>query len=258
MSKCDELKAYHVPAEIAGGVVLAEAFDYYDREPVDEAIAELKQKLQDKLLEAMKYKAENIELLAWKKLRENCDNYIDTLEQKLHDAEEELHNWKAEVTRVRNEKMALFDEMSKKVYNEKMRADLAEAAETERKIDYDNLKAQMPKYNKYLEHEKFKKELVDEYDGYVYEWKGKEFIATPYINIFIKGILSALWLARAERAKDRAMTCDNFAYLGDTERDMTMALARTWMKCRLLKPSEWSKVWQKVERLCRAKAEEYK
>lgn len=39
---------------------------------------------------------------------------------------------------------------------------------------------------------------------------------------------------------------------------VTMALARTWMKCRLLKPSEWSKVWQKVERLCRAKAEEYK
>ena len=68
----------------------------------------------------------------------------------------------------------------------------------------------------------------------------------------------ALWLARAERAKDRAITCDDFAYLGDTEREINMTLARTWMKCRLLKPSEWSKVWRKVERKCRAKAEEYK
>ena len=68
----------------------------------------------------------------------------------------------------------------------------------------------------------------------------------------------ALWLARAERAKDRATTCNDFAYLGDTEREINMTLARTWMKCRMLKPSEWSKVWNKVERKCRAKAEEYK
>lgn len=67
-----------------------------------------------------------------------------------------------------------------------------------------------------------------------------------------------LWIARAERAKDRAITCNDFAYLGDTETEINMTLARTWMKCRLLKPSEWSKVWCKVERKCRAKAEEYK
>lgn len=68
----------------------------------------------------------------------------------------------------------------------------------------------------------------------------------------------ALWLARAERAKDRAMMCDDFAYLGDTECDINMTLARTWMKCRLLKSSEWSKVWQEVERKCRAMAERFK
>lgn len=68
----------------------------------------------------------------------------------------------------------------------------------------------------------------------------------------------ALWLARAERAKDRATTCNDFAYLGDAEREINMSLARTWMKCRMLKPSEWSKVWNNVERKCRAKAEEYK
>ena len=118
MSKFDELKAYHVPAEIAGGVVLAKAFDYYKKKPVDAAIAELK-------------------------------------------------------------------------------------AENER-------------------------------------------------------LKRAMWLARAERAKDRAVTCNDFAYLGDTEREINMTLARTWMKCRMLKPSEWAKVWNNVERKCLKKAEEYK
>lgn len=68
----------------------------------------------------------------------------------------------------------------------------------------------------------------------------------------------ALWLSRAKRAGDRAITCNDFVYLGDTERNISMTLARTWMKCRLLKPSEWSKVWNNVERKCRAKVEEYK
>ena len=82
------------------------------------------------------------------KYRKTCydkteaDKYIVEIKQKLHDAEEELHNWKAEVTRVRNEKMALFDEMSKNVYNEKMKADLAEAANTEYREDIKKLKAE--------------------------------------------------------------------------------------------------------------------
>ena len=73
-----------------------------------------------------------------------------------------------------------------------------------------------------------------------------------------RNLKRALWLARAKRAGDRAITCNDFVYLGDTERNISMTLARTWMKCRLLKPSEWSKVWNNVERKCRAKAEEYK
>lgn len=44
--KCDKLKPIHVPAEMYGECFLAEAFDYYDRKPVDEAIAELKAKLE--------------------------------------------------------------------------------------------------------------------------------------------------------------------------------------------------------------------
>ena len=73
-----------------------------------------------------------------------------------------------------------------------------------------------------------------------------------------RNLKRALWLARAKRAGDRAITFNDFVYLGDTERNISMTLARTWMKCRLLKPSEWSKVWNNVERKCRAKAEEYK
>lgn len=72
-----------------------------------------------------------------------------------------------------------------------------------------------------------------------------------------KAVRRALWLARAERAKDRAKMCDDFAYLGDTERNISMTLARTWMKCRMLIPSEWSKVWKKVERKCRAMADKF-
>lgn len=77
-------------------------------------------------------------------------------------------------------------------------------------------------------------------------------------GVEIRRLRRALWLARAERADDRAITCNDFAYLGDTEREINMALARTWMNCRLLKPSEWSKVWDNVKRKCLKKAEEYK
>ena len=53
--KCDELKPIHVPAEMCGEITLVEAFDYYDRKPVDEAIAELKaenERLKKELWEA--------------------------------------------------------------------------------------------------------------------------------------------------------------------------------------------------------------
>ena len=42
-----ELKPIHVNAEIVDGVEVAPAFDYYDREPVDERIAELENNLSE-------------------------------------------------------------------------------------------------------------------------------------------------------------------------------------------------------------------
>lgn len=54
--KCDKLLPIHVPAEMCGERTLAEAFDYYDREPVDEAIDELKEKLRLAEIEELKAK----------------------------------------------------------------------------------------------------------------------------------------------------------------------------------------------------------
>ena len=118
-------------------------------------------------------------------------------------------------------------------------------------------------------HEVYSKSEVDEViaekDKEIAELKQKleDAKATAYTESVDAGMENrklkrALWLARADRAKDRATTCNDFAYLGDTEREINMSLARTWMKCRMLKPSEWSKVWNNVERKCRAKAEAYK
>lgn len=79
----------------------------------------------------------------------------------------------------------------------RLRAENAELnAENER------LKEMMPEYEQFIKDEKFKKKLVDEYAGYVYEWAGHRYVATPYINVFIKGILRALWLARANPASN--------------------------------------------------------
>lgn len=120
------------------------------------------------------------------------------------------------------------------------------------------LKAQMPEYKKFIEEEEFRKKLVDEYAGYVYDWKDRHYIATPYLNIFIKGILRALWLYRATTAKHLVTAYENYDYLDCQEMTIKQENARTWMTCKLRTAEEWVKVWKNVERKCRAKAEEYK
>ena len=144
----------------------------YPKSETDEAIEELK-------TENLKLKAKNIELQSFYDLHGNVDNYIDKLEQKLHDAE--------------------------------MRADLAEAAATERKIDYDNLK------------------------------KDLEYHARQLYFKHNRQTLRALWLARAERAKE-------FKY------KIKFAI------CSMNTKYDYSDAdkWDKVERLCRAKADTFK
>ena len=119
------------------------------------------------------------------------------------------------------------------------------------------LKAQMPKYQQFIKDAEFKKKLVDEYDGYVYDWKGHNYIATPYINIFIKGILHSLWLSRASTAKNLAIAFGNYDYLGSGEMTIKQELARTWMTCKLRTAEEWEKIWKNVQEKCEAYAEKF-
>lgn len=119
------------------------------------------------------------------------------------------------------------------------------------------LKAQMPEYKKFIEDQKFKKKLVDEYDGYVYDWKGHNYIATPYINIFIKGILYALWMSRAATAKHLVTTFENYDYLDVYKLNIKQESARTWMTCKCRTPEEWIKIWKNVQAKCEAYAKRY-
>ena len=135
----------------------------------------------------------------------------------------------------------------------------ADTAIAELKAENERLKEMMPKYEQFIKDEKFKKELVDEYDGYVYEWMGHSYIATPYINVFIKGILRALWLARAKRAEARK----NYWYVrsiheGDKELWSIDGSAVKYIGCIKRVNFDWLKIWSEVERKCRAKAEEQK
>lgn len=98
-------------------------------------------------------------------------------------------------------------ELKAKLHDAEMRADLAEAAATERKIDYDNLKKDLAYHAR------------------------KVYFKTH------RQTLRALWLARAEMARNAAFICFNRP-------------EDRWQE-------KYSK-WKKVEQLCRAKAKEYK
>lgn len=70
----------------------------------------------------------------------------------------------------------------------------------------------------------------------------------------------SLWLARAERASEKV---DLFFYarastelLNINGRPDRIPEPKGWW--RQLKATEWMRIWQEVERKCRAKAEEYK
>ena len=95
----------------------------------DKEIAELKK-------ENLNLKAKNIELQSFYDLHGNVDNYIDKLKAENKLLKEHIAN--GDVYRI-----TWIDEvieLKQKLHDAEMRADLAECAETERKIDYDKLK----------------------------------------------------------------------------------------------------------------------
>lgn len=111
----------------------------------------------------------------------------------------------------------------------------AEMANKKLQDELTKLKAQMPKYKQFIEDEDYRKKLVDEYAGYVYEWAGHRYVATPYINVFIKGILRTLYKAIANWARSERYT--EATWHGDEHRE---------------------DLWAKVQDTCLKKAEEYK
>lgn len=139
----------------------------------------------------------------------------------------------------------------------------SEADEISRlRAENERLKEMMPKYEQFIKDEKFKKKITDEYDGYVYEWMAHRYIATPYMNVLIKGILRALWLARANNARNSYLKWNLFANFESEDKLFTIdeydetpgatdgQVLRTY--------TEWLRIWQNVERKCLKEAEEYK
>lgn len=74
----------------------------------------------------------------------------------------------------------------------------------------------------------------------------------------LRATRKALWLARAERAKERKIHFDTLDYFGISFVTINFESARTWMNCRIEEPSKWAVIFEKVEQKCKAKAEEYK
>lgn len=77
-------------------------------------------------------------------------------------------------------------------------------------------------------------------------------------NTEIRRLRRALWLTRAERAKERKFHFDTLDYLGISAVTINFESARTWMTCKTEEPSKWAIIFEKVEQKCRAKAEQYK
>lgn len=158
--KCDELKAYTLftTSSLSGQRV-------YLTNKVDEAIAELK---------AEKAQAED-DVAYWKMQYENAKTSVKETEERCEELEKKLHSMCEKARDVSgmtidkvselNEAILIKDELliengkqigelKQKLHEAEMRADLAEAAETERKIDYDNLKNNLAESAKksYLKH----------------------------------------------------------------------------------------------------------
>lgn len=68
----------------------------------------------------------------------------------------------------------------------------------------------------------------------------------------------ALWLKRADDAKNLVTAYENYDYLDCQRMTIKQETARTWMTCKLRTAEEWIKVWKNIERKCRAMAEKYK
>ena len=158
-------------------------------------------------------------------LKEDVDNAIAELKEENKLLKEHIAN--GDVSRI-----TWIDEvieLKQKLHDAEMRADLAKAAETEHKIDYDNLKKDLAYHARqiYFKHN--------------------------------RQTLRALWLARAERAKARK----DYWYVrswneGDKRLWSIDGSPVKYIGCIKRTNFDWLKIWSEVECKCLKKMEKYK
>ena len=161
--------------------------------------------------------------------RENADAYFA---ERLAEKDREIALLKEHIANGDVSRITWIDEvieLKQKLHDAEMRADLAECAETERKIDYDNLKKDLAYHARqiYFKHN--------------------------------RQTLRALWLARAKRAEARknywyARSCHE----GDKYFWSIDGSAVKYIGCIKRTNFDWLKVWSEVESKCLKKAEQYR
>lgn len=250
--KCDELKAIKIELNNHGKPIasiqgttsyygISPNDTFYPQDKADEAIAE-----KDEEIYNIKYSRDE-----WAKACNQKDTEIAELKAENAQLMKEMKfmhsNCKWHVGdgcyRLLGEKLAIIDDnvkLKQKLEDAKAMAyaESVDAGMENRKLqdELTKLKALMPEYKQFIEDEDFKKKLVNEYAGYVYEWAGHRYVATPYINVFIKGILRTLYKALANWADAVAFNeTEGIGY------DNSVA-----------------ERWRKMKRKCREKAEEYR
>lgn len=133
-------------------------------------------------------------------------------------------------------------------------------AENERlKQEKDKWKAEAERwFDRYTSTEAFKKLAIAEDENLrLNDVVGGGDIINADLSIELRSTRRALWLTRAERALSNALIF-YFAEQDDLDLNIRGYAQKEEGANRMLEAKKWYKIWKKVEKLCRAKAEEYK
>lgn len=199
------------------------------KEDVDEVIAELKTELEER-----KNAAIDIKLSSEKVLRDLLDCGL---------INEWYFNGKFNVVLNVDDPHLKIAELKQKLHDAEMAKDDAEAANTEYRLDIEKLKTEN-------ERTKLTKEKA-------FKCAGKAINTIANVELELRATQRALWIARAERALSNAL----IFYFAESDYFILNIQGYAQKKdgaSRMLNAKKWYKIWKKVERLCRAKAEEYK
>lgn len=112
----------------------------------------------------------------------------------------------------------------------------------ELQAENERLKAELKKW------EDRSKVVKDGYDGEVYEWEGNYYIVTPYLNVFVKGLLK-------EKAKLKCLALHLFGHLGfyasewysDYDEERITRRAVKWWKIHL----KYTEAYRKAKKALR-------